>query len=67
MTLILWVIYVIINYILMCPYSRLFCAGDEMFSDIYKMRLIGGVLYEVEGKVQVNHDATMIDSHTACA
>jgi hypothetical protein len=28
----------------------LFFIGDELFSDTYKMRLIGGVLYEVEGK-----------------
>ena len=26
-------------------------AGDELFSDTYKMKLIGDVVYEVEGKV----------------
>lgn len=33
--------------------------GDELFSDIYKMKLIGDVLYEVEGKVskQYQYDA----------
>ena len=27
------------------------CSGDELFSDIYKMKLVDDVLYEVEGKV----------------
>lgn len=34
--------------------------GDEMFSDIYKMKLIGDVLYEVEGKVSKYCDASFI-------
>lgn len=36
--------------------------GDEMFSDIYKMKLIGDVLYEVEGKVSKYCDASFICS-----
>ena len=27
--------------------------GDELFSDIYKIRVINDVLYEVEGKVGI--------------
>lgn len=29
-----------------------FIAGDEMFSDSYKMKLIDGVIYEVYGKLE---------------
>lgn len=29
--------------------------GDEMFSDIYKIKLIDDVLYEVYGKVRINN------------
>ena len=43
-------------YVHMCIYYGVIIflhLGDEMFSDIYKIRLIGDVLYEVEGKVYI--------------
>ena len=44
-------------YVHMCIYYGVIIflhLGDEMFSDIYKIRLIGDVLYEVEGKVYIH-------------
>lgn len=37
-------------------------SGDELFTDIYKVKLISGVLYEVEGKVPTMYMYVIVKS-----